>query len=585
MDTIPQMLRFPCFSILISSLCSSFGVSSDAHLAPVRRRRISLATRFRNERRLRVHRCGLRFRGDQQESTDLIYDAVRSESVADVIELRVGNADFTPEEVRADCEVCSAAAAAVWSEVPLPCCTDDAFLPDPTLKSGDEAATVPRTVLKMLEYVYHSVISDISPFGEYCRVWLNATPLESCAGRSRDIFPLPLMRQAVLPSPCEYDAKLLCDFSNLVILSLNFLWDDFSIGRGKLHVGPCNAAQRTVHEHILTSVLRMLERLGDLAAAPRPDTSSTTHPPLKASLVETGSQACTCNSQTYLSQPLRATILQDRGLFRDVGAHRNSVPRFTGIDRSQYALVTWSGLDIGKLRLRTNVQAGGTVFAVPKPSGAQREVWHGRYVSSLAPTPPKPSHQPTPACLLDLEVSKENPMYFSKRDAVSYFDCLAAPAYMREWFGRPALRIGELLDAVDGLTLEALAEYVDGPLRSPLDPTTRVYPTACCWPMGFSWSSAVGQDVMLYQVRAAGMTDANLLADDKPAPDFGKIEECHAVCTDDVMHWARTVLVAKRRLDKLDTQWLASGITRRPNKDIDWCLKGTALGCDFDGEN
>ena len=137
--------------------------------------------------------------------------------------------------------------------------------------------------------------------------------------------------------------------------------------------------------------------------------------------------------------------------------------------------------------------------------------------------------------------------------------------------------------AVDGLTLESLVEFIDAPLPAALNTNTCVYPTACCCPMGFSWSSAVGQDVMLQQTRAAGMTDSHLLADDKPCPDFGKVTECHAVCTDDVMHWARSVPIAKRRLEKLDTQWMASGIARRPNKDIDWALKSTALGCVYDG--
>ena len=38
------------------------------------------------------------------------------------------------------------------------------------------------------------------------------------------------------------------------------------------------------------------------------------------------------------------------------------------------------------------------------------------------------------------------------------------------------------------------------------------------------------------------------------------------------------------RLARLDVQWGKSGIARKPAKDIDWSLQGTAIGCDFDGE-
>ena len=178
------------------------------------------------------------------------------------------------------------------------------------------------------------------------------------------------------------------------------------------------------------------------------------------------------------------------------------------------------------------------MFAVGKPNDAQREVWHGRYVSSVAPSPPKPRHQPTPACLLDLEVGPSRPLYFSKRDAVSYFDCLSAPECVRDWFGRPSILAEEFLDILGMESLDAVARYADIPLGSTISGTTRLYPVSCCWPMGFSWSSAVGQDVMLSQVAAVGLDDRHLLADDRPCPNGNQVDEFCAVCTDDVMHWS-----------------------------------------------
>ena len=83
--------------------------------------------------------------------------------------------------------------------------------------------------------------------------------------------------------------------------------------------------------------------------------------------------------------------------------------------------------------------------------------------------------------------------------------------------------------------------------------------------MGFSWSSAVAQDVMLAQTAAVGLDDRYLLADGKAAPNLAEVDECFAVCTDDVMHWACD------RLARLDVQLGKAGITWRPNKDIDVC--------------
>ena len=234
--------------------------------------------------------------------------------------------------------------------------------------------------------------------------------------------------------------------------------------------------------------------------------------------------------------------------------------------------------------MRLRVSGGGSVFAVAKPSGGLRDVWHGSYVSSVAPPPLKPRHRPTPACLLDLEAGPARPLYFSKRDAVSYFDCLCAPDCVRDWFGRPPVLVKELLEVFGTVSIDAVHQYLDLPVGSKLSLDTRLFPVACCWPMGFSWSSAVAQDVMLSQVAAAGLDDRYLLADDKSAPNGNIVDEFCAVCTDDVMHWSRSVASASDRMAKLDVQWGKSGIIRKPTKDIDWSLRGTAIGIDFDGD-
>ena len=191
--------------------------------------------------------------------------------------------------------------------------------------------------------------------------------------------------------------------------------------------------QLEVHRHVSSNVTRIIERLLGISAKPRPSDKTPPNPVMVSSSVKMGPKACTCDSMFHVMESLRDQILHDGGLFRDVQRHRSAVPRFTGTNRVEYDLVTWRALRSGTLRLKSEVSGGGTIFAVPKPSGGQREVWHGRYISSLARTPPKPRHQPTPACLLDLEADNSRPLYFSKRDAVSYFDSLTAPESMRRW--------------------------------------------------------------------------------------------------------------------------------------------------------
>ena len=82
---------------------------------------------------------------------------------------------------------------------------------------------------------------------------------------------------------------------------------------------------------------------------------------------------------------------------------------------------------------------------------------------------------------------------------------------------------------------------------------------------------------MLSQTDASGFGQHHILADDKQAPNFSEVDEGFAVCTDDVMHWARTIPLACDRLAKPDVQWGRSGIARRPDEDIDWSLKVVPL--------
>ena len=356
---------------------------------------------------------------------------------------------------------------------------------------------VPTSFCAMMGFLVEDIWKDSSVFGQYCRTWVQACSMEQPNNRCRDIYPLPMLGIFPLSSDLGVDPKLLLDVSNLCIMGLNFLWDDCAAAPSSPTIAAVSASQRCVHENVTSGVHRMFLRLSEKEARRREMDAPAANPDLVADLIEMAESSGTCDAQSYLPQNLHDAICGDGGLFRNVTTHRKIVPRYSGKDRSQYARATVRALVSGKLRLRTKVEAGGTVFCVAKPSGGQREVWHGRYVSGLVPSPPKPRHQPTPSCLLDLEAGPAQPLFFSKRDATAYFDSLVAPTCVQPWFGRPALRLSELLAVLDPSSTINLRDFIDNVDGEHLDESSRLHPYSCVWPMGFSYSSAVGQEVML----------------------------------------------------------------------------------------
>ena len=136
----------------------------------------------------------------------------------------------------------------------------------------------------------------------------------------------------------------------------------------------------------------------------------------------------------------------------------------------------------GKVVLSDWAHAGGAIFPVGKPSGAQREVWNGTRVSQAAARPPKPVHLLSPTSLLTLEVRPGDHILVCKRDARCYFDQLRLPEALRPWVGRPKLSVDMLLKHA-GFTREDLATHLVGGIC--LDGLSHVMPLCATFPMGF----------------------------------------------------------------------------------------------------
>ena len=106
-------------------------------------------------------------------------------------------------------------------------------------------------------------------------------------------------------------------------------------------------------------------------------------------------------------------------------------------------------------------------------------------------------------------------MVWSKRDAASFFDTLLCPDTLRTWFGRPTVTVQELM-SVGAMTLEEVQQLSDD--GTALTPTSAVYPYSRVWPMGYSWSSAVAQDVSLGLLRHAGSAEEQVVCVEEPPP-------------------------------------------------------------------
>ena len=171
-------------------------------------------------------------------------------------------------------------------------------------------------------------------------------------------------------------------------------------------------------------------------------------------------------------------------------------------DQAEYARLVVRQLRCHKVDLALSVEAWASVFPVAKSTGAQRDAWNGANLSSVAATPPPPPHLAHPTALVDMEALDGARIRVSKRDAKCYFDQLSLPPQMRRWFGRPSLKLGDILKCID-MTKDELASYLPRGARAA--DNLVLWPVCTSWPMGFAWSSFIAQSKLLQCCTSAGL--------------------------------------------------------------------------------
>ena len=261
-------------------------------------------------------------------------------------------------------------------------------------------------------------------------------------GRNRNLFPLPLLGpEFVMPSGLVcWQAKILRNFVNMVLLSLNYL---HGVPSSTSLPAKGTAAQLDVMCRTVQRCMDFYTRLQSVSDGcwehllPDwiPDVIKPEGPKycdLKADAVDGIPVSGACDPLDALPSEVRSVVLNERLLFSNANA---GLGRFEGIARSEqieYVKLVAKQLRSGKVGLADSVLGGGPVLAVSKPgTGKLREVWHGRRVSQAAAAPPPPRHLASPTALLHLEASADHPVRVSKRDARCWFDQLSLPPQLR----------------------------------------------------------------------------------------------------------------------------------------------------------
>ena len=154
------------------------------------------------------------------------------------------------------------------------------------------------------------------------------------------------------------------------------------------------------------------------------------------------------------------------------------------------------------------------------------------------------------------------------------------------------MRVGELLEHTE-LTLEhiGLLCIPVAPLGS-LSVDDSLVPCSRVWPMGYSWSSAVAQDVSLGLLRCEGFDEEQVICVEEPPPC--NQSDCVFVLTDDCImaHVARakdnpggfSKQQAAARVQQLDHAMQANGVQRKIEKDVTCADALTGMGCSLTGD-
>ena len=408
-------------------------------------------------------------------------------------------------------------------------------------------------------------------------------------GRTRDIFPLPEIQ--TWPSTVEFISDMRpadLKVANLCIVGLNAMWADFKTHRltAPWRSNP-TICQLEAQRHVAVKTARMLTRLQAVAGDKWAwrgafqhfeSASSSQYEPLRGDAVDLPLQAATCDPLQHIPRDLVCAISDSSAIFPEPLPLVQPLVPANEHDYRQYLILVAREMACAKLRLRRHVRGLASVFAAAKATeGRQRKIWNGAQLSAMAARPPPPHRLANPSSLLDIHAETGKPLYYSKRDAETFFDTLKLPSDLQDVFAQPPLLVGDLLRET-GMNIAALSELTDDAAGVQLTDNEFVFPVHVVWPMGFSWSSAIAQGTTLACVAAAGVREECVLSvSHKPPSDQSEL--C-LVATDDTVFIHQSHAEGTSTLQRFDGALAAAGIPRKESKDISLVEQVTILGCD-----
>ena len=136
--------------------------------------------------------------------------------------------------------------------------------------------------------------------------------------------------------------------------------------------------------------------------------------------------------------------------------------RVTKNELHDYAKVVGRMHQCGKLALMLHPKGVASFFVVAKPNGQPRPIWNGAEISEARQRPVALPRFGNPASFVDLCEAPGSQVFFSKRDASSYFDVLRAPVDAHPWFGFPSLSANLLCETLN-MDVEELRNVVKDP--------------------------------------------------------------------------------------------------------------------------
>ena len=443
-----------------------------------------------------------------------------------------------------------------------------------------------------------AILVSSTSFGAYATRFLNGELTVASSG-ARDLLPMPALTPK---TEIEYsfdggkhnDAVTL--LTNLSIAGINFL----SGGCRKVTVpARANLAQRNSQRVLYTKWCGLIRRDGAVDFMMGAETASSLWSSLEstaqASLVATqvdGLERSGLVDPSFCLPPDMLELFENPSLLFPEGL--SCVPRvvrYTGGSRREYAALVRRQLKAGKVALmRAPICSAGTFVVGKGDSDRQREVWNGGDISAASCDPPKPRLLADPASLTALEASVDRPLYVSTRDAACYFDQLKLNSTLAPYFVRPQVRVSELceplglssVDFADHFCIDDLRNFLLDDDGDKLDGAAWLAPVSLTWPMGFSHSSFVAQQLMSASCLAAGFEQS--LSKEGILPDGDK--PSIAVATDDVncsVRLSPTELdeLSALPLDSLDAVWKSWKIKTKETKCVNLATTGVMLGVEL----